>query len=407
MNIQELYRVYLENPNITTDSRNCPEHSIFFGIKGEHFDGTLFGDKAIENGATMAVTENSPQRLQQLAAHHIAELKKNGLKVIGITGTNGKTTTKELVSAVLKKKYNVLYTQGNFNNHLGVPLTILRLRPEHEIAVIEMGANHRGEIRDLVNISQPEYGLITSVGRAHLEGFGSFEGVIKTKCELYDYLREHGGKVFLNADNEHLVPMAKGMDTVPYITGGVKECNPYMKFSFKGEGNGVDVVCQSQLIGDYNIVNVLAATTVGRYFGVSDGDIADALADYSPTNNRSQLVKTARNTLIVDAYNANPTSMSAALDNFRNISSDLPKMVILGGMGELGETSQQEHDGIRAKIKETGVKDVWLVGKQWGEYDFETVDDVIAHLNDNPIEGKLILIKGSNSQKLFKLPEML
>ena len=202
LTIEELCKIYLENPNITTDSRNCPEHSIFFGIKGERFDGTKFGDAALQNGAAYAVTEGDTLKtLQQLAKHHITQLKKNGLKVIGITGTNGKTTTKELVSAVLQKKYNVLYTQGNFNNHLGVPLTLLRLRPEHEIAVVEMGANHPGEIKDLVNIVEPHFGLITSVGRAHLEGFGSFEGVIKTKGELYDFLREHNGKVFLNTKN--------------------------------------------------------------------------------------------------------------------------------------------------------------------------------------------------------------
>ncbi len=220
MNIEELYKIYLENPNITTDSRNCPEHSIFFGIKGERFDGTKFGDAALQNGAAYAVTEGDTLKtLQQLAKYHITQLKKNGLKVIGITGTNGKTTTKELVSAVLQKKYNVLYTQGNFNNHLGVPLTLLRLRPEHEIAVVEMGANHPGEIKDLVNIVEPHFGLITSVGRAHLEGFGSFEGVIKTKGELYDFLREHNGKVFLNTKNEYLVPIAEGIEQIPYVEG--------------------------------------------------------------------------------------------------------------------------------------------------------------------------------------------
>ncbi|MCF0193315.1 MAG: UDP-N-acetylmuramoyl-tripeptide--D-alanyl-D-alanine ligase, partial [Prevotella sp.] len=247
MTIEELYGIYLENPNITTDSRNCPEHSIFFGIKGERFDGTQFGDAAIQNGAAFAVTEGDTLKtLQELANYHVRQLKTKGLKVIGITGTNGKTTTKELVSAVLQKKYNVLYTQGNFNNHLGVPLTLLRLREEHEIAVVEMGANHPGEIKDLVNIVEPHYGLITSVGRAHLEGFGSFEGVIKTKGELYDYLREHNGKVFLNNDNEYLVPIAEGIEQIPYVKGKVLECNPYVKFGYN------DFVVQTQLIGNYN-----------------------------------------------------------------------------------------------------------------------------------------------------------
>ena len=402
MNIEELYKIYLENPNITTDSRNCPEHSIFFGIKGERFDGTKFGDAALQNGAAYAVTEGDTLKtLQELAKHHITQLKKNGLKVIGITGTNGKTTTKELVSAVLQKKYNVLYTQGNFNNHLGVPLTLLRLRPEHEIAVVEMGANHPGEIKDLVNIVEPHFGLITSVGRAHLEGFGSFEGVIKTKGELYDFLREHNGKVFLNTKNEYLVPIAEGIKQIPYVEGDVVETNPFVKFSYGSE------TVQTQLIGNYNIVNLLAAVTIGKYFGVENADINAALSEYAPTNNRSQLMQTEKNTLIVDAYNANPTSMAAALDNFKSITSDKEKMVILGGMGELGPGSDEEHNKIREKIAETGVQNVWLVGKQWGKYDFETVEDVIAHLQEAPVEGKLILVKGSNSQKLFKLPEHL
>ncbi len=402
MTIEELYKIYLENPNITTDSRNCPEHSIFFGIKGERFDGTKFGDAALQNGAAYAVTEGDTLKtLQELAKHHITQLKKNGLKVIGITGTNGKTTTKELVSAVLQKKYNVLYTQGNFNNHLGVPLTLLRLRPEHEIAVVEMGANHPGEIKDLVNIVEPHFGLITSVGRAHLEGFGSFEGVIKTKGELYDFLRESKGKVFLNTKNEYLVPIAEGIEQIPYVDGDVIESNPFVKFNWNSE------IVQTQLIGNYNIVNLLAAVTVGKYFGVENADINAALSEYAPTNNRSQLMQTEKNTLIVDAYNANPTSMAAALDNFKTIASDQEKMVILGGMGELGPGSDEEHDKIRAKIAETGVKHVWLVGKQWGKYDFETVEEVIAHLAENPVKDKLILVKGSNSQKLFKLPEHL
>ncbi len=402
LSIEELYKIYLENPNITTDSRNCPEHSIFFGIKGERFDGTKFGDAALQNGAAYAVTEGDTLKtLQDLAKHHITQLKKNGLKVIGITGTNGKTTTKELVSAVLQKKYNVLYTQGNFNNHLGVPLTLLRLRPEHEIAVVEMGANHPGEIKDLVNIVEPHFGLITSVGRAHLEGFGSFEGVIKTKGELYDFLRESKGKVFLNTKNEYLVPIAEGIEQIPYVDGDVIESNPFVKFNWNSE------IVQTQLIGNYNIVNLLAAVTVGKYFGVENADINAALSEYAPTNNRSQLMQTEKNTLIVDAYNANPTSMAAALDNFKTIASEQEKMVILGGMGELGPGSDEEHDKIRAKIAETGVKHVWLVGKQWGNYDFETVEDVIARLAETPVEGKLILVKGSNSQKLFKLPEHL
>lgn len=417
MNIEELYKIYLENPNITTDSRNCPEHSIFFGIKGERFDGTKFGDAALQNGAAYAVTEGDTLKtLQQLASYHIEQMKAKGLKVIGITGTNGKTTTKELVSAVLQKKYNVLYTLGNFNNHLGVPLTLLRLRPEHQIAVVEMGANHPGEIKDLVNIVKPHFGLISSVGRAHLEGFGSFEGVIKTKGELYDFLRENGGKVFLNTKNEYLVPIAEGIDQIPYVEGDVIESNPFVKFRYQPEtsetAETVENVetpetVQTQLIGNYNIVNLLAAVTVGKYFGVENADINAALSEYAPTNNRSQLMQTEKNTLIVDAYNANPTSMAAALDNFKTIAADKEKMVILGGMGELGPGSDEEHDKIRAKIAETGVQNVWLVGKQWGRYDFDTVDDVIAHLQESPVKGKLILIKGSNSQKLFKLPEHL
>ncbi len=423
---EELYRIFLQHPEITTDSRDCLDGSIFFALKGDTFDGNAYAKAALSQGCSYAVVDeaeyydsgdprlllvdNALTALQQLARHHRRQLR---VLVIGITGTNGKTTTKELVSAVLSRKYNVLYTQGNFNNHIGVPKTLLRLTPQHEIAVIEMGANHPGEIKTLVNIAEPDYGLITNVGRAHLQGFGSFEGVIRTKGELYDYLRGTSGKAFINENNPYLTGISNGLELIKYGNNGhLAGCTPYLSFEYGGH------LVSTRLVGAYNLDNALAAACVGNWFGVSDDDIRSAIADYEPSNNRSQLVKTAANTLIVDAYNANPTSMKAALDNFRMMEAD-EKMVILGDMKELGDVSLEEHMSVIRLIGECRIPDAWFVGDEFKKAAaqmpegtaryrfFDNVEAVKAAIGTASPTGKTILIKGSNSTRLFTLPALL
>ena len=332
MSIIDLYDLFIHNPQITTDSRNCPKGSIFFALKGDKFDGNQYAGKALASGCVYAVIDNPDyyigertilvdnvlKTLQQLAHHHRKVL---GLPIIGITGTNGKTTTKELLAAVLSTKFNLLYTEGNFNNHIGVPLTLLRLTHDHEMAVIEMGASHPGDIKELVDIVHPNYGIITNVGRAHLEGFGSFEGVIRTKGELYDYIRRSKGKIFIKKENEYLQSIAKGIEQITYgngddafASGQVVSCDPFLVFNWKQQGKLHTV--ETHMIGSYNLDNVLAAVAVGRFFKIPAERISRAIAAYEPTNNRSQFKKTENNELIIDAYNANPSSMKVALDNF-------------------------------------------------------------------------------------------
>ena len=358
MDISELYKLFLKHPVVTTDSRDCPKGSMFFALKGTSFNGNEFAGSALEKGCAYAVidqkeyqiqederyilVEDCLQTLKQLANYHRRTL---GTPIIGITGTNGKTTTKELLATVLAERFNVWYTQGNFNNEIGVPKTLLRLTPEHEIAVVEMGASHPGDIQSLVTVAEPDYALITNVGRAHLQGFGSFEGVMRTKAELYDYMQQHKpqGLVFINQDNEYLkemfrnhCPNVKAMGYAQTdrsdisIRGEVVSCAPYLKFRWRKTAAAPSPCedtrwheVQTQLIGAYNLDNMLAAITIGSHFGVSDEQINHALAGYVPSNNRSQLQITAHNKLIVDAYNANPTSMEAALTNFQRM--DVPK----------------------------------------------------------------------------------
>ena len=336
--------------------------------------------------------------------------------MIGITGTNGKTTTKELIAAVLKEKYNVLYTQGNLNNHIGVPLTLLKLTPEHEMAVVEMGANHPGEIKTLVNIACPDYGIITNVGKAHLEGFGSFDGVIRTKGELYDYLRDNGGKIFIQNENPYLNSIAGGLECIRYgaeeglyVSGKVLSCSPFLSFSWKSEDKAHEV--QTHLIGSYNVDNALAAVAIGRYFGVADDAICHALSSYEPRNNRSQLVEAGGNSYVIDAYNANPTSMAAALENFRMIDAG-HKMVILGDMKELGEASLEEHQKVVDMLAGCGFDRVILVGQEFGKTantfeHYSNADEVYQVLSSAMPKGYMILIKGSNSMKLAALAEKL
>ena len=418
MNLSALYQIFLDCQLVTTDSRNCPEGSLFIALKGESFNGNAFAGKALETGCAYAIidepeyavegdqryilVDNCLQTLQQLANY----------RVIGITGTNGKTTTKELISAVLSQSHNILYTLGNLNNHIGVPSTLLRLKAEHDLAVIEMGANHPGEIKFLSEIAEPDCGIITNVGKAHLEGFGSFEGVIKTKGELYDFLRKkEGSTVFIHHDNAYLMNIAGGLNLIPYgteddlyVNGRITGNSPYLTFEWKAGKAGETYQVQTQLIGEYNFPNALAAITIGLFFGVEAAKINEALAGYTPQNNRSQLKKTNDNTLIIDAYNANPTSMMAALQNFRNM--EVPhKMLLLGDMRELGAESAAEHQKIADYIKECDFEEVWLVGEQFAaaEHSFKTypnVQEVIKELETNKPKGYTILIKGSNGIKL-------
>ena len=444
MDIKELYKLYQQHPCITTDSRDCPKGSIFLALKGESFDGNKFAASAIEKGCAYAIideaehkqdnrfilVDNCLQTYKDLAREHRRQFD---IPVIGITGTNGKTTTKELIAAVLQQKYNVLYTQGNFNNDVGVPKTLFRLSKENEIAVIEMGASHPGDIKTLVETAEPTCGLITNVGKAHLQGFGSFEGVIKTKCELYDYLRsKQDSLIFINADNEHLINQIGDDDDVwlsPYstdpekqyscISGEIIECNPFLKFRWREplmvleeEGRSTKWhKVQTQLVGSYNIDNLLAAIAVGINFGVDRKKICEALENYVPSNNRSQMTITAKNHLVVDAYNANPSSMKAALENFSLMRAD-HKMAILGQMGELGADSDKEHRQLISYLEAAGYDEVWLVGDNFQDIPcsfrkFHDVEEVKAAIQEHCPEGYYILIKGSNSNKLFQLPELL
>lgn len=428
MEIEELYSRFQVCGTVTTDSRHCPQGSMFIALKGETFNGNAFAAQALAQGCRYAVVDEPEyargesyilvddclQVLQQLANYHRRQLKT---PIIGITGTNGKTTTKELVSSVLSKKYKVLFTQGNLNNHIGVPLTLLRLNKEHEMAVVEMGANHPGEIKALVQIAEPDYGLITNVGKAHLLGFGSFEGVIKTKGELYDFLREKGNTtIFIQNENSYLNAIAHGLHCVRYgqasglfVSGKLLSCSPFLAFEWMSEGNTYPV--QTHLIGAYNLDNALASVAIGKYFDVAPEDICEALSTYMPQNNRSQLVDTGRNKLIVDAYNANPTSMMAALENFRQVQAP-HKMVILGDMKELGEASLEEHRKIVGFLDGCRFDRVMLAGPEFkaatSAYEhFDNVDEVKEALEKSKPVGFTILIKGSNSMKLSQLPAYL
>jgi len=390
-----------ESIHVTTDSRKVTSGSVFVALKGEHFDGNDFVEQAKAQGAEYVICgENALQDLQDLARAWRREL---GLPILGITGTNGKTTTKELCAAVLSTKYNLYYTQGNLNNQLGVPLTLLSITRAHEMAIVEMGASHPGDIKELVEIAEPDYGLITNVGKAHLQGFGSFEGVQKTKAELYDYLRAHGGFCFRNTDNPYLAQMAGDLKTVPYQTGVMPE--------------------GTHLVGGYNAENVSAALCVGEYFGVSHEQALAAIRAYVPSNNRSQLMQTERNTVVVDAYNANPTSMTAAIEAFDKLQTfqqspmdsnyqTMPKAYILGAMRELGEYSHLEHQNIVNMLLERKADRVLLVGEEYKETTapypvFDNVEALCGYLEREPLSGYRILLKGSRSNTLEKVISLL
>ncbi len=429
----QLYNIFLQHPIITTDSRNCPANSIFFALKGENFNANTFALSALEKGCAFAVVDdkefavddrfilvdNVLETLQQLAHFH---RKQTNIPVLGITGTNGKTTTKELITAVLKEKFKVLSTQGNLNNHIGVPLTLLQLLPEHQLAIIEMGANHPGEIDQLCQIAAPDYGLITNVGKAHMEGFGSFEGVMRTKGELYNYVFRHGKNIFIDKNNNFLREMAanagfsKNERIVEYglnvpgrepaaISGEILENSVFLKMKcHTPEGS---FMIETRLIGSYNAENILAAVAVGFFFGVENSAIQRGIENYNPQNNRSQLTVTQKNKLIVDAYNANPSSMSAAIQNFAQMEGE-PKALIIGDMLELGEQSEEEHRNIIRLLQQKGFKNVLLVGPQFQKVNdsylsFQNVEELIKYLESSPLEGQNILLKGSRGIHLEKV----
>ena len=446
--IRELYQ---QHPRITTDSRDCPEGSIFVALRGASFDGNQYALQALEKGCSYAIVDSEELKANSslLAAHPSLVLVDDALQtykdlarehrrqydipVVGITGTNGKTTTKELVRAVLAECYSVMATEGNFNNDVGVPKTLLRLSDDHDIAVVEMGASHPGDIKTLVETAEPTCGLVTNVGRAHLQGFGSFEGVCDTKGELYDFLCLHERPVFVNRDNTHLMRMMSqrltdsqprpdiyyyGQSDSPdiLIRGEVISCAPFLRFRWREQDRDAGyqsewMEVQTHLIGAYNLDNMLAAVTVGYVNNVPFEKICHALASYIPANNRSQLTETQHNHLIVDAYNANPSSMKAAIDNFRLMDVS-PKMAILGDMRELGEVSAEEHQRTVDMLQEAGFDEVWLVGDEFGntrcDYRrFHDVEEVKGALRQSRPEQRYILIKASNSVRLYELPALL
>ena len=422
---------------MSTDTRNLPAGCVFFALHGERFDGNKFAKQALESGASLAVIDNPEYALPEgtllvtntlLALQDLARAwrRELGLPIIGITGTNGKTTTKELLATVLSTKYNLHYTQGNLNNQIGVPLTLLQITRAHELAIVEMGASHPGDIKELVDIAEPNYGLITNVGRAHLEGFGSFEGVQRTKQELYDYLVAHQGTIFRNTDNLYLASMHdSALASSPHR---LIASSPHRLIASSSISNSpqsgrpiaADAASNNRLVayatgtmpsgthlvGEYNAENVSAAMSVGEHFGVSRELALDAIRQYVPTNNRSQAMQTANNQLIVDAYNANPTSMQAAINAFKGDT------YILGAMRELGEYSHLEHQNIVNMLAERKADTVFLVGEEYlrttSPYPvFENVELLHNYLEEQPLKGKNILLKGSRSTKMEKLLDVL
>ncbi|WP_321306512.1 UDP-N-acetylmuramoyl-tripeptide--D-alanyl-D-alanine ligase [Marinifilum fragile] len=429
MENSKLYSLFKQYPIVVTDTRKIVPNSIFFALKGANFNGNKFAESAIEQGCKYAVVDEEEfavndscilvddvlTALQDLAREHRRSL---GIPILAITGTNGKTTTKELVNAVLSMKYKTFATQGNFNNHIGVPLTLLSMTEGTEFGVVEMGANHPEEIKLLCEIAEPNFGIITNVGKAHLEGFGSFEGVKKTKKELYDHLQGRG-KVFVNCENDHLMGMLNDQEIYSYgnsenadSKAKFLQAAPYLVLELRSPKIG-KLYIKTKLIGGYNFENALAAVTVGRYFDIKESDIKVALENYEPSNNRSQLKKTEKNVLFLDAYNANPTSMGVAVNNF----ADLPmknKLVILGDMLELGEDSEKEHQQLIDLLQERSLENVYLVGDVFSKVNTEnqfktflTAEEVAAILEKEEVKNYYILIKGSRGIQLEKLVEKL
>lgn len=427
-----LYQHYLKHSTISTDTRNITAGCLFFALKGEKFDANTFAEQALALGAAYVVIDNPDYRvndrcllvadvliaLQDLARHHRTQLN---IPVIGLTGSNGKTTTKELINAVLSRKYKTFATKGNLNNHIGVPLSILSLGPETEMAVIEMGANHQKEIEFLCSIAQPTHGLITNVGLAHLDGFGGFEGVKKGKAELYAYLKAHHGFAFINRNNPYLLEMSEkaGLNKVIYygteasntISGKLLKADPLIELSWTNTTGTFDT--NVQLTGAYNFENILAAICIGQFFELAPEQINAGLSGYSPNNNRSQLTKTGHNTVICDFYNANPSSMSAALNNMEQLSWE-NKTVIIGDMFELGQESAMQHRNILEQAEKLKVNTLIFIGKDFHKAKanhkglfFESPAEAAAFLKENPVTNNLVLLKGSRGMALEQLLPLL
>ena len=459
MQTEQLYQIYLKHPVISTDTRKITPGSLFFALKGDKFDANKFAQQAIEAGAAYAVIDNPDYQLderyiladdaltalQELARHHRRQLT---IPVIGLTGTNGKTTTKELISAVLSQHFKTQFTRGNLNNHIGVPLTILIIDPTHEIAVIEMGANHQKEIGFLCTIAQPTHGLITNVGKAHLEGFGGVEGVKKGKGELYEYLsrevrkaespKEEHGVVFINHNNPILLEMqqARNLKRAVYygigdknnlVSGEIVENAPYLSLQWENNRSNTIRRAKTRLTGAYNLDNILAAICIGVYFGLTDEEINRGIEGYQPNNNRSQIVQTAINTLICDYYNANPSSMIVAIENMDKLTANR-KVLILGDMFELGNEAAAEHEAIMRKALDTPVDERIFIGGEFYKWSqevrksgsreegntpgaghavfYKTAEDAMMALKANPIKNSTILIKGSRGMALERLVEL-
>lgn len=424
--LNRLYQKFCESSGFTTDTRNISQGNIFFALKGENFNGNLFAKQALEMGCSYVVVdekqndeneayllvENVLESLQKLATLHRQSLN---IPIVALTGSNGKTTTKELIASVLQEKYKTLATKGNFNNHIGVPLTLLSLNDTHEVAVVEMGANHQGEIKLLCEIAQPNIGLITNIGRAHLDGFGGIEGVIKGKTEMYRYLAKENAVVFYNSDNELLKELApKSIKHISYGTSKEADCsvNPIQDLKYAGVLYKKQEII-SQLQGQHQYENIAAAISIGEYFGVEEESISKAISGYIPENNRSQELKTDNNDILLDAYNANPTSMKLSLEHFLS-KSDKKQLIILGDMFELGSYSKTEHQNVIDMLKSYSISQVILVGKAFYELKsddsftyFKETKDCYSYLENNTIVGRSILIKGSRSMKLESLTTLL
>lgn len=412
MDIRDLHTLYKETHLVDTDTRTIRDGSIFFALKGDNFNGNKFAQQALEKGARYAVVDEAAyatndqmifvedvlNTLQQLATYH-----RNSLQapIISMTGSNGKTTTKELIHAVLKSQYKAEATAGNLNNHIGVPLTLLSFTEATEIGIVEMGANHQKEIEFLSNIAQPDYGYITNFGKAHLEGFGGVEGVIKGKSELYTFLRENNRTVFVNPEDEKQLELTQGMQRILFGHEiAVLSTHPFVTLQYK------DLQIQTHLVGAYNVANMVAAITIGEHFNITTENIQKALEAYVPTNNRSQLIETKQNKILLDAYNANPSSVSLALENFSK--SDHPqKIVILGDMFELGDVALEEHQAIVDLANSLAIDRVIVVGSHYFETSasekYETFDDLKVQIQANRIQDSFVFIKGSRGMALERL----
>ncbi|APZ46560.1 UDP-N-acetylmuramoyl-tripeptide--D-alanyl-D-alanine ligase [Polaribacter reichenbachii] len=414
MEISTLYQIYSEHFLVDTDTRNIRKNTIFFALKGDNFNGNQFAEKALNLGANYAIVDEKAfktnkhiilvddvlETLQKLANYHRKQLN---IPVIGLTGSNGKTTTKELINTVLNRKYHTIATKGNLNNHIGVPLTLLSITPEHELAIVEMGANHQKEIEFLCTICEPDLGYITNFGKAHLEGFGSIEGVIKGKSELYTFLQENDKIVLVNPEDKIQVDKTKHIESIYFPAKELKfvDANPFVKLSYQ------NTIIQSNLIGAYNYSNIAAAITLGKYFKVYHSEIKEAIESYSPTNNRSQIINTKTNTIILDAYNANPTSMQVALENFAALKNK-NKVIILGDMFELGDVSLKEHQAIVDVCLQFNFKNQFFIGENFHQattqkQQFKNFEDFEIYLKNNPLENQSILIKGSRGMRLERV----